>query len=422
METMKRALHLQKRGAVLPLVLTVLAILLIVGTGLLNLSLQSRFFAIRTSSEISARCAADAGLTQAIFTMNEKLKDKVWDDPTLEWITDQPLLNCDATFSYKITAKSIMSNKDFAIASVGRCGRAEKAVYANIGLEGLFEHAILTKEMMIFKSDTFIGGYNSMDLSDTDVEVKIGTISTSPDQIILNNNVTIDGEVMVGIDGNPSTVIKDLGAKTGPRYAMGEEPPLPRKTASVLTAMGTGIYAKGTTLTIGPADSGKYTGIELLHETVKIKGNIYEKYIGILEISGGDVVLHITGDIWLGQACEIIVRDKASLTLYVDGNITCGNDSSLTNEGFPNPKTLQLYATGTGAQDFDIKAKSDWCGIIYAPNASVNLYAKGNGYGSIVADSFEFKAGGDFYYDEALRDVDIGDEDVRFVIKQWREE
>jgi hypothetical protein len=175
-------------------------------------------------------------------------------------------------------------------------------------------------------------------------------------------------------------------------------------------------------LTIGPADSGKYTGIELLQENVKIKGNIYEKYIGILEISGGDVVLHITGDIWLDQACEIIVRDKASLTLYVDGNITCGNGSSLTNEGSLNPKTLQLYATGTGAQDFDIKAKSDWCGIIYAPNASVNLYANGDGYGSIVADSFEFKAGGNFYYDEALRNVEIDDEDVRFVIKQWREE
>ena len=222
METMKRALHLQKRGAVLPLVLTVLAILLVAGTGLLNLGLQSRFFAIRTASEISARCATDAGLTQAIFMMNEKLKDKVWDDPTLEWITDQPLLNCDATFSYKITSKSIMGKKDFAIASVGRCGRAEKAVYANIGLEGLFEHAILTKATMIFKSDTLISGYNSLDPFDTDVEVKIGTISTLPGQIILNNNVTIDGEVMVGMDGNPSTVIKDVGATTGPRYDMGK--------------------------------------------------------------------------------------------------------------------------------------------------------------------------------------------------------
>jgi len=331
------------------------------------------------------------------------------------------LPNCSATFSYKVVAKSITSSREFDIVCIGKSGEIIRRVYANIGLAGPFEHCILTKEAMILKSDTLIGGYNSLDPADTDVEVQIGTISTLPDQIVLNNNVTVEGEVIVGVDGNPDAVIKDLGGTTGDRYAMGEEPPFPQITPPILHDMGTSIYAKGTTLTIGPADSGKYTGIELWKESEKIKGTTYE-YPAILEIAGGDVVLHITGDIWLGQACEIIVRDKASLTLYVDGDITCGNDSGMTNEGSPKANKLKLYGTGKDKQNFDIKAKSNWCGAVYAPNAQVDLYAKGDGYGSIVANGFEFKAGGNLYYDEALRDVTIYDEGVRFVIKQWHEE
>jgi hypothetical protein len=403
------------------LVMAILIILLGIGTGLLSLGLYSRMTTARTSHEIGARCAADAGLTNAVYVMNQKLIAGNWSDSTVPSVADATLTSCDATFSYKVVAKSITSNRDFDVACIGRSGRITRQINATAKLKGLFESAILTKGPMILKSDTLISGYNSLDPTDTDVQVAIGTISILPDQIVLNNNVTVEGEVMVGVDGSPGAVIKDLGATTGGRYAMGDEPPFPQITAPVLPDMATSICAEGETLTIGAADSGTYTGIQLSQESVKIKGNTYEKYPGILEISAGDVVLHITGDIWLGQACEIVIKDKASLTLYVDGNITCGNDSGMSNQGFPGAKALQIYATGQGEQDFDIKAKSDWCGVIYAPNAHVDLYANGDGYGSIVANDFEFKAGGAFYYDEALRQVGIDDEGVRFVISQWAE-
>ncbi len=143
----------------------------------------------------------------------------------------------------------------------------------------------------------------------------------------------------------------------------------------------------------------------------------------MLEISGGDVVLHLTGDIQLENSCEIVVKDGSTLTIYIDGNIHCRNSSSIGTENPSNQAdTLEIYATGQDAQYFDIKAKSDFTGLIYAPNADVDLYAGGDVFGSIIAENFDFKQGGNFYYDEALREnVSVDDEAVIFSVTRWSE-
>jgi hypothetical protein len=279
-------------------------------------------------------------------------------------------------------------------------------------LNGLFEHAIFMKNELILKPGMLVDGYNSLDASDTDTDVEIGTTSTSPDQIILNSGVVVDGDVIIGVDGDLGAVIKDLGATTGYRYAVTEEPPFPEVTPPSLTDMGSGIILNDTSLTIGPADSGRYWEITLTSGSTP----------AVLEIAGGDVVLHVTGDIWLGNSCEILINSDSSLTLYVDGDFTCGNDGGIGYLGPPEePKRLHVYATGEGEQHFDLKAKSDWSGIVYAPDAEVIIRAQGDVYGAFVAGDFEFKAGGNLYYDEDLRNVSVDDEGVRFVVKRWQE-
>jgi hypothetical protein len=410
----------KKPGAALVLVMSGLVLLLGIGTGLLSLGLYSRMTTARTSHEIGARCAADAGLTNAVFAMNQKLIAGSWSDSIESSIKDFTLPSCDATYSYDVVAKDIGSNTEFNVACIGRSGHVTRQVNATARLKGLFESAILTKGPMILKSDTLVSGYNSLDPTDTDVQVAIGTTSILPDQIVLNNNVTVDGDVLVGVDGSPGSVIKDLGATTGGRYSMGDEPPFPQITPPVLPDMATNIYVKGETLTITPTDSGKYTGIELAQKSEKVKGNSYI-YPAVLEINGGDIILHIAGNIEAGESCEIVINEGSSLRIYVDGDVHCGANGGFRNKGTPNSKSFQMHTTGNGAQTLDLKAKGHWCGSIYAPNGDVDIYAEGDIYGAIVADSFEFKAGGAFYYDEALREVGIDDEGVRFVISQWAE-
>ncbi len=406
---MKKLLQTKKRGSAIPLAIVVVVILLAMGTGLLSMGLHSRTFSLRTTSDITARCAADTGLTMALFQMNEKLKVQPWSASSMPKATDTKLPYCDASYSYNVVGN--LAN-GYIVQSVGKADNYTRTVYATLGLRGLFEHAILTKGSLVLKSDTVIDGYNSSDSFDTDFNVDIGTQSTADSMVVLNNGVIVKGDILVGLGGDPATVIKDLGATTGDQFGGTEKDPLPQITPPTLHDMMIGIEAKGKTVTITPAENGQYENIDLASSSD----------VGILEIDKGDVILYITGNIELGNSCEIIVKDGSSLTVYLDGDIISGNGSNIGTE---NPTkdalTIKLYGTGEGEQNFDIKAKNNWTGVIYAPTANIDLYAKGDVYGAIVADSFEFKSGGNLYYDEALRTVSLEDEGVRFVVERWYE-
>ena len=76
---------------------------------------------------------------------------------------------------------------------------------------------------------------------------------------------------------------------------------------------------------------------------------------------------------------------------------------------------------GDGDEEITLKAKSDVFGAVYTPDADVIVMAQGDVYGSIVAETFEFKSGGNFYYDEALKEVDEDDVGVRFMLERWSE-
>ena len=407
---MKKLLQQKRRGAAVPLALIAVMILLAMGVGLLSLGTNVRIYAARTSSDIAARCAADAGLTLALFQMNDSLQVKPWKLDALPKATDVKLPYSDAVCSYEI--KDDLAG-GYVATSTGTFGSAHRTVSANLELKGLFDSAVLTKADLVLKSDTQLDAYNSADPLDTSTYADIATQSIAASAVVLNSGVSISGDVRVGRGGNPNSTIKDLGATVdGWKYAMPENGQLPDVDTPVLFDMGTGITAKGATVTVTPADSGTYTDIAL-----KATGDP-----GILVVDGGDVELHVTGNIDLGNSCEIIVKDGSTLKLYVDGNIACDNGSSIgTEDASKNAKTLMLYSTGEGLQDFDLKAKNEWVGVIYAPNADVTLYAGGDLYGASIANNFELKSGGNYHYDRALKNVSPDDEGVRFVLTKWNE-
>jgi len=347
----------------------------------------------------------------ALFEMNQKLQVKPYNEGTLPQAIDVKLPYADQVCSYRVTGNI---GSGYVISSLGQAGQAKRAVRATIGLQGAFNNAILVKESLILKPGTVVDGYNSDDLTETDIDLSIGSQSAANDSITLNNGVTVNGDVFVAPGADLETAIKDLGATVKGDKHTGEQITLPKVTAPTLPNMGTDISSKGTTVTMTPANNGVYTEIDLAS-----KGQTP----GVLEIDGGDVVLHLTGDIGLGNSCEIVVKDGSTLKIYIDGNIVCDNGSSINTEAPPEAAaTLQLFATGTGTQFFDVKAKSEWTGTIYAPDAEVVLYAGGDVFGSIVAHDFDFKAGGNFNYDKALQKKNtVNDDAVVFVVTRWYE-
>jgi hypothetical protein len=440
---MNRAKLMKSRniGAVLALVLFIVVVMIVIGGGLLTLGANARIYAIRTEADTSAHCAADSGLTKTLWKINDMWAKKIFFSSPLPYETDVALANSEppATFSYRIgpyyNVFAIITNPSggtvpvanrYVVESIGRCGAAERTVYALLRLQGAGDTGILVKDFAILKSGTVVDGRDSR-LAPNDpgqfiIPAQMGTSSTADDKVVLNNGVYVNGDVLVGYLGDPDTGIKDLGATvTGYEGSLDNEPEFPNVTAPALPIYKNPITVKGKDETFTPANSGTYPCIDLQQQaTVSAR----------LVISGGKVVLNLTGNnqgtsIDLGQGCEIVIMPDASLELYVGGAIKSGEDSGFNNQG--KPTQLKLWGTantgkGEPYQDWQLNAKSEYFGQVYAPNASIQINAKGDLYGAFTAYSFEMKSGGNIYYDAALRQVDINDQVARFVLLRWRED
>jgi len=389
----------KKRGSAIPLAMLVVVILLAMGTGLLRLGLGSRVISIRTASNITAQCAADAGLTKALFEMNEKLKVETWDDSTLPLGTNISLPNCDAVFSYTVTGDL---GSGYTIQSTGNSNRAQRTVSCTLQLQGPFEAAIFADGYITLYNSATVDWYN---YDADDANMKVGTNSTADGSVNLANSATIKGDVAVGVGGDPDTAI-DLGNSAvieGQTSALSQEVELPPITVpeAIDSLPSGGTINNDTTI----SSSGKYSSIDLGNsETV---------------IISGDVTLYITGDITLGNSAELQIEEGSSLTLYLGGDFEGKNSSAVNNET-KDARSLQIYGLES-CQDMRFKNSSDLYGTIYAPNADVIMDNSAKVYGAVVAESFDMKNSGVFMYDASLRDVSINDEAVYFTITNWHE-
>jgi len=410
-----------RRGSVLGLVVIMIVIFFMIGTAILTLGFNSRIFAIRTEADIAAHCAADAGLTKALREMNHQLTITPFSLPPPE--KDVPMPNCDAFYSYTITKSG---SYYYAVDSNGTCGEAVRKVHAILELRGVGDTCMLVRKDMTLYNNVYVDSRDSRDPTiELTGEAQIRTASAAEDSMTLYNGVVVDGDVLVGfgcIDVNDA--VKDQGA-TDPygnplHYAtLDEDPYFPPVTPPGLPVMGKIAINPNDeirTIQIGPSGSGEYSSIILKNATEP----------AILEIVGGHVILYITGDIWLGQECEIRIAKDASLDLYVSGNIKSDEGSGFNNLGLPSDLKLWGLAhdplSETPLQEWDIKAKSAYFGQVYAPEATIQVNAKGELWGAFTAYSLTMNNAGNLYYDVALRAVEPDDPGVRFGLKRWRED
>ena len=395
---MKKLLQTKKRGSAIPLAMLVVVLLISMGMGLLNLGLHSRIISTRTTSDIAARCAADAGLTKALFEMNEQLKVKPWNDSTLPLETQISLPNCDAVYSYSVTIDS----GSYTLQATGTSAQSQRTVSCTLQLQGPFEAAIFTDGFINLNNSAEVDWYN---YDSDDANMKVGTNSTAVGSVRLASSAIIKGDVAVGVGGDPDTAIELQGSATieGNSTALTEEVELPAITVpeAIDSLPSSGIINNDITI----SSSGKYSSINLGNsETV---------------IISGDVTLYVIGDITHGNSAELQVEENSSLTLYLGGDFE-GKNSSSVNNLTEDAKNLQIYGMDS-CEDIRFKNSSDLFGTIYAPNADVIMDNSANVYGAVVSKSFDMKNSGIFMYDASLRDSSVDDEAVHFKITNWHE-
>jgi len=396
---MKKLLKSKRCGYAIPLVMVAVMILFAMGVGLLDLGVKGRIFSIRTASDIAARCAADAGLTMALFEMNEKLKVKPWNDSSLPEATNERLPYCDGVFSYTVTGNP---STGYTIESIGVSGTAERKVSCILKPQGPFEFAVFAEDGAELKNSALVAGINF----DADDEIlKFGTNSIASGAFTFKNSSIINGDVVVGVGGNPDLVIDDFGATiTGDTSALRESnvlPPIsvPQWLESLPTS---GTIQNDSTVT----NSAKYSSINLKNSNTLL--------------IDGDVILYVTGELILGNSAEVQIDNDASLILYLGGNLE-GKKSSTVNNLTEDPKKLQIYCLDS-CEKMVFKNSSDFYGVIYAPNAEVIMNNSADLYGAVVAKDFELRNSGTFNYDASLRDASVNDEAVHFVVTHWQEQ
>jgi hypothetical protein len=403
----------RKPGSVLVLVLLVVLVSFIIGTGLLALGTQSRVASINQVQDMMARSAADAGIERAVQEINNAVIAKTWSASVAPAVSNAALPYADSVYSVNTAYDG---TDGYTVVSVGTDRNRTRTVSATLRLRGLFENAIQCRDNIILKAGTVIDTIDStisLDPADCDEKAIIGTNSIDPDSVILNNGVVVNGDVVVGVGGDTSTVIKDMGATIDRSYALSSSVEFPPVSAPTLFGPDTAIGVKTGEQTIGPGGDYPATG---RFSNISMKNGTTLRVIG-------DCTLYITGDVNMGQSSEIILdADKnAKLTIYLDGDWASDNNSGINNQT-NSPSTFKLYGTGPAGQAIDIKAKGEFYGVIYAPDANLTMFSGGNIYGSFVTNNFELKNPAQFFYDASLKTISVYEEGARFVVSRWTEE
>ena len=239
-----------------------------------------------------------------------------------------------------------------------------------------------------------------------DASMKIGTNSIIPGAVIFRNSAAVNGDVVVGLSGNPAVVIENYGATiTGETWALTQKYPMPPISVPEWLLL---LPSSGTIDDddVRISNSAKYDSINLgTKQTITIDN---------------DVVVYVIDEMILNNSAELVIENDASLILYLGGNYEGKNSSDMNNESQDTTK-FQIYCLDS-CESMVFKNSSDFYGAIYAPNANVVMNNSAEMYGAVVAKSFEQKNSSTFNYDVLLRDSDSDDEAVRFVITNWHEE
>ena len=394
------------KGAVLSLVTLMVAILMIAGVALLKIGINARITSVYASSEMSARAAADAGLSHALTLMNQKIEDEyIWDADTLPACPDTPLPNCQATYSFQISGNV---DDGYKVISTGKTNLTEKTVISTLKLKGLFDYAIFADDTMEFKMGTTVDVLNK---GPGDETLLLATNSIEEEALGLKADVTVDGDVICGPDGDPDVVIAcKLDANiTGDTYSLPQEWDFPQIIVPepLASAPSKGTLNGGEVIT----DDGKYDTINVLgaNNTITIDG---------------DVILYILGDVSIGNTCtieivDIITKPDAALTLFLGGNYFQKNDAHFINRT-KDPSRLKIYGL-EGCTEITFLTDSVLYASIYAPYAEMLLHNSVEITGSVVVSDYIQNVAADFHYDPSLTNVSMDDIGVQFTVNRWQE-
>lgn len=116
--------------------------------------------------------------------------------------------------------------------------------------------------------------------------------------------------------------------------------------------------------------------------------------VGALAITiEGSTQLYIDGDLEMAGSIRFVLAPSATLDLFVAGNVR-GAGSSALGEG-ASPESFRLFV---GGEHVKMAGSQDFRGLVYAPNAEVDLAGSTDIHGSLFARSLDHAGSLDITY------------------------
>lgn len=268
---------------------------------------------------------------------------------------------------------------------------------------------LLSKGGITFNGNIVIDSYNSLlgvpnDPANRTDQVIVATTSATA-TVSVGGNAQIYGYVATG--GAQPTVGPNgriYGATTAPgvkldpsrvRNDFVENIPLPSSPAG--TAINLGAVSSNLTLP-RPGDSPQVNGRYLYTDST---GGVQLNGSATLTITG-PVDLILTDNLQMNSHGRILLTSvsgsQPSMNLYAYGVVQIGGDGLQNTTNVP--AKANVYSMGSAA--VELKSDVDFTGVLYAPNAEIQLNGNGNINGALVGNSITFNGNPKLHYDIQL--------------------
>lgn len=454
-----------RRGSVLLVALLFSAAIALSLGSFLRLASQSTQFANRSFYSGAAMNAAETGLEQAMWAVNQRMAGNagVW---TAEGWTllpggaarrtlDLGTLAGGATVQVKLyLSRADLSNNPFIIArsivQPPRGAPLERWIEISLTRRSRFANGLVAKDQIRFSGsnasvdsfDSRRGAYNAALAgggSNRYARGSAGSASISVSSMTLGNSdiwgfAVIGTSDLSGLSVGPGGTVGPFGTASGTVVrdhvltdftAQFEDVPHP-PTFTGLGAYSIATITSATTLprlTDLPAPDGKYyynIGSISLSGSESRKLSITNKVVLRTTASTGTAI-SISGNASIELSPETLLI-KPSLEIFTEADVRISGNGAINPN---NPANFMLWGTrpqsNASPQDIDINGNGRLSSVVYAPNADISMHGGGSTgevFGAMIGRTITVTGNSNFHYDEALADLDSGEP---MGLRKWNE-
>ena len=240
-------------------------------------------------------------------------------------------------------------------------------------------------------TDSFDSRNGPYSVTNKGTDGDVGTNSTAGGQIHMYSNSMIKGDAVVGVGGEPNTVIQksETASISGTKSALSSEviiPSIPAPTG--LTVMGSLNYDDNSDHPI--SSSGQYTNFV-------INGN------SSVTISGNTKIF-VTGEFRMDSNAELNIA--GNVELYVEGSFLANSNTTINNLT-QDPTKLKIYGIDALVDHGDtagirLFSNTVTYATVHAKNSTVDLNSNAGIYGAVMAKNVYMRSNSCVHYDVAL--------------------